>query len=149
MIMKDKTATFLKVFLVFFIPVLVLNLTGELTISPENKIRIAENGWAEFIQEQVVGVVVLYILTGLIGTIVFLRTRLKWVVLGSLSLAIGAVLEFAFMRPQWVQDVFALHMDAGVMIAVVISALYWFIIWGLPAFLLAKVKFLRPLSENR
>ena len=53
--------------------------------------------------------------------------------MGILSLVIGFILEFLWMRPDWVQDIFSLRITGGHVVAVIISGFYWFAAWGVPS----------------
>ena len=58
--------------------------------------------------------------------------------MGLLSLLIGFICEFTFMKPEWVEKFYSLNVDGKIIVAVIISAIYWFIIWGAPTYILQK-----------
>jgi hypothetical protein len=74
----------------------------------------------------------------LVGSVILLIKNYEAKVMGALSLLIGFIFEFSFMRPDWVQNVYALNIEAGVLGAVIVSAFYWFIPWGLPSYVIHK-----------
>ena len=64
--------------------------------------------------------------------------------LGVVSLITGFALEFALMRPDWVQRICGqLPMQPMVFIAVTINVIYWFSLWFVPAYVLNRFKFAR------
>lgn len=122
--MKEKLVKFLKIYIVFFIVAMLINLTMELTIpTPEEK-----NAFA---------IVFFYALFSLPGALVLLLKNYKPWIMGLLSLGIGFFFEFSFMRPDWVMNIYALNIGASILSAI-ISAIYWFIPWSVPAFILQK-----------
>lgn len=125
---KAKLLKFLKIYVVFFMVAMLINLTMELVIpTPEEKNASA--------------IVFFYMLFSLPGALIFLFKNYKPQIMGLLSLVIGFFFEFAFMRPDWVMNIYALNIGASIG-AVIISAIYWFIPWSVPAFLLQKYKYI-------
>jgi hypothetical protein len=123
--MKAKLLKFLKIYIAFFLVAMLINLTMELTIpTPEEK-----NAFA---------IVFFYMLFSLPGSLIFLFKNYKPQIMGLFSLAIGFFFEFAFMRPDWVMKIYSLTAGLDVIGSVVISAIYWFIPWSVPAFILQK-----------
>jgi hypothetical protein len=116
---------------------------------PEKEKIIAEHGWAYFIQYQLSAIVVFYTIFNFIGNVIFLFKNYKPVKMGMLSLIVGFILEFAFMKPDWVQNIYAIKIGEAVVGAVIISALYWFIAWGIPSYIIHNYIFKgRSLSEK-
>jgi hypothetical protein len=118
---------FLKIYAVFMVFVLVVNLSMEVFIpTPEEK--------------NVIAIIIFYLIFNLFGSLIFFLKSYKPEIMGGLSFVIGFVLEFAFMRPDWVNKIYALEISIGIFIAVVISAIYWIIAWGIPAYVLDRIR---------
>jgi hypothetical protein len=123
--MKEKLITFLKIYAVFILVALLINLTMEMTIpTPEEK--------------DAVGIAFFYLLFSLPGSLIFLFKKYRPLIMGLLSFVIGFLMEFTFMRPEWVMKIYSLQVTGDVIGAVIISAIYWFIPWGIPSFVLRR-----------
>ena len=106
--MMDGILKFLKIYAVFMAFVLVVNLSMEVLIpTPEVK--------------NVFGIVIFYLIFNLFGSLIFFLKSYKPEIMGGLSLVIGFVLEFAFMKPDWVNKIYALEISMGIFIAVVVG----------------------------
>jgi hypothetical protein len=122
---KEKIIRFLEIYAVFMLFALLVNLSMELLIpTPEEK--------------QAAGIVMFYALFSIPGSIVLLLKNYSPVRMGLLSLILGFVFEFSFMLPDWVLNIYALKIGGDVAGAVVVSAFYWFIAWGLPSYAIHK-----------
>ncbi len=120
--MKDRIINFLKIYLVFMAFALLINLSMEMLIpTPEEK--------------DASGIITFYMVFNLVGSVILLVKNYEPKLMGMFSLFIGFVFEFAFMRPDWVQNIYALNIEVGVIIAVIISAIYWFVPWGIPSYI--------------
>ena len=125
--MKDKVIKFLKIYIIFILFVLTVNLSMEMFIpTPEEKNAVA--------------IAIFYLIFSFPGSLIFLLKNYKPIRMGLLSLIIGFILEFAFMMPDWVQNIYSFNITGGVVVAVIVSAIYWFIAWGVPAYILALAK---------
>lgn len=123
--MKDKLVKFLKIYFVFILVALLINLTMEMTIpTPEEK--------------NAIGIAMFYLLFSLPGSLVFLFKNYRPLIMGLLSFVIGFLMEFSFMRPEWVMKIYSLTVGPGEIVAVIVSAVYWFIPWGVSAFILQR-----------
>ena len=123
--MKDKLIKFVKIYFVFILIALLINLTMEMTIpTPEEK--------------NAAGIAMFYMLFSLPGSLVLLLKNYKPLIMGFLSLVIGFIMEFTFMRPDWVMKIYTVQIGGDVIGAVIISAIYWFIPWSVPSFLLQR-----------
>ncbi len=123
--MKDKLVKFLKIYFVFILVALLINLTMEMTIpTPEEK--------------NAIGIAMFYLLFSLPGSLVFLFKIYRPLIMGLLSFVIGFLMEFSFMRPEWVMKIYSLTVGPGEIVAVIVSAVYWFIPWGVSAFILQR-----------
>lgn len=120
-----KIVRFLKIYFVFVSIALLINLSIEMLIpTPE--------------QKNAIGIIMFYIIFSFIGSSVFFFKNYTYRRMGLLSLLLGFIFEFTFMRPAWVYDIFALKITFGVILTVIISALYWFIPWGVPAYIIHR-----------
>jgi hypothetical protein len=126
--MKDVIIRFLKTYAVFILIALLINLTMEMTIpTPEEK--------------NAVGIVMFYLLFNFAGSIIFLLKNYRTRVMALLSFIVGFIMEFSFMRPDWVMKIYALQFTGDVVGAVIVSAIYWLIPWGVPAYILHRYVF--------
>ena len=130
--------TFLKKYLLFYVSVLVVVYPLELIFSPHHRVTIAEYGWGYFIRTSLMGMGILYALLSLIGLLILLKMEYTPVRMGVLSLVLGFVIEFFFMKPDWVYTIARFQITAGVVIAVLLSALYWFLVWGFPSYMIKR-----------
>ncbi|RLG16966.1 hypothetical protein DRN62_02455 [Nanoarchaeota archaeon] len=138
-----KVADFLKVYLTFLslsllVNLLFLEIIFGSTAIPEYQEEIEQKGWWAFLYEMLVGVSIFYALFSLAGSLVFIKKRYEPKKMGLLSLALGFLFEFTFMRPDWVQNIYALRIGGGDVVAVLVSSLYWFIPWSVPSYILNK-----------
>ena len=136
-----EVADFLKIYLTFLslsllINLLLLEIIFGSTAIPEYKEEIEQKGWWRFFCEMLLGVSIFYALFSLAGSLVFIKERYEPKKMGLLSVALGLLLEFAFMRPDWVQNIYALRIGGSEAVAVILSSLYWFIPWSVPSYLL-------------
>lgn len=82
----------------------------------------------------------------LAGSAIFFFKNYKPIKMGLLSFALGFILEFATMKPDWVQNIYTLQIAGGTIVAVIVSAVYWFIPWGVPAYIINK--FYEKIKKN-
>jgi len=135
-IMRDKVIKFLKIFLVFLLFALAANLSMEILVpTPEREKIVAEHGWVYMVQSKMTGLTIFYAMFSFVGGVVFLFKFYEPIKMGFLSFVVGFVLEFAFMNPEWVQKIYALQIGGDVIVAVIVSAFYWFIPWGVPSYI--------------
>ncbi len=122
-----KLVKFFKIYSVFMAIALAINLSLEMLIpTPEEKNALV--------------IVVFYLLFNLIGSSIFLFKSYRPLKMGTLSFVLGFIFEFTFMRPDWVQSIYALSIGGDVISAVIVSAIYWFIPWGVPAYIIRHLK---------
>lgn len=129
---------FTKTYLVFTALVLLVVIPLELLFSPNHPRTIAEYGWGYFIRHSLTGMVVLFAFISLLGVVLFLWKKYDPVKMGILSLILGFAIEFIFMKPDWVHALSTFKITGGVLIAVLVSALYWFAVWGIPSYVISK-----------
>jgi len=77
-----------------------------------------------------VGIIIFFSIFSFVGTAIFLKTSYNPRKMGILSSIIGFFLEFTIMKPEWVQNIFALKIGGDVIGAIIVSPLYWFMTWG-------------------
>lgn len=128
----------LKPYLVFTTITLLVVIPLELIFSPHHRKTIAEYGLSYFIRHSLVGMVILFALISLIGVVVLLKKKYTPVRMGVLSLILGFAIEFLFMKPDWVQAIVTFKIGGGTIVAVLISAFYWFAVWGIPSYVIYK-----------
>jgi hypothetical protein len=125
---KERSVNFLKVYTVFILFALLVNLSMEILIpTPEEK--------------QVAGIIMFYLIFSFFGSLIYLLKNYRPVKMGMLSFLIGFILEFAFMRPEWVLKIYGFNIGGDVIGAVLVSSLYWFIAWGIPSYALHRYLF--------
>lgn len=138
-IMEGKFIKFLKIYMVFLLLVLLTNLSMEILVpTPERERTIAEHGWDYFLQSKVTGIVIFYMTFNFAGSVISLLRDCGPSTMGILSFVAGFILEFAFMKPEWVMKIYAFEIGGDVVGAVIVSSFYWFIAWGLPAYIIHK-----------
>ncbi|MBU7030470.1 MAG: hypothetical protein HXS48_26295 [Theionarchaea archaeon] len=128
----------LKTYLVFTTITLLVVIPLELIFSPHHRRTIAEYGLGYFIRHSLVGMVILFAVVSLIGMVILLKKEYTPVRMGVLSLILGFAIEFLFMRPDWVQAVVTFKIGGGTIVAVLISAFYWFAVWGIPSYVIYR-----------
>lgn len=125
--MKAVLIRFLKAYCVFLLFALLVNLSMEMLIpTPESASKEAG------------GIAMFYAIFSLFWSAAFLLSRWDAARMGLLSLAAGFILEFAAMRPDWVMKIYSLSAGPAEIGAVLVSALYWFMAWGVPAYVLGR-----------
>lgn len=135
--MQTRFVKFGMVYLVFVLSAVLVNVAMEIAIqTPEKAEIVAEHGWGHYLAVEVRGTILLYALFNLVGGVIYISTNLRSVEMGATSLVFGFVLEFAFMRPGWVLHILALRVVPADAVAVVVSAFYWYVAWGLPSYLI-------------
>lgn len=84
------------------------------------------------------GILTFYSIFDLAGTMILLKKGYGSREMGILSLIFGFIFEFLWMRPDWVQDLSSLRITGGVVVAVIVSAFYWFAAWGVPSYFICE-----------
>ena len=132
--MKDRIIKLLKIYIVFILIALLINLTMEMTIpTPEEK--------------NALGIIIFYLMFSFVGSIIFLLKSYRTRIMALLSFIAGFFLEFAFMRPEWVMKIYVLQLTGDVIGGLIVSAIYWLIPWGVPAYILHRYLF-KPALET-
>lgn len=122
----SKYLTFLGITLLVVLPL-------ELLFSPHHRKTIAEYGLPYFMRTSLLSMIFLFALISLLGLIIFLRgyTPKK---MGILSLVLGFAIEFLFMKPDWASAITRGAIKGGTLVAVFLSAIYWFAVWYAPSY---------------
>jgi hypothetical protein len=123
---KEMFVDFFKVYAVFILFPLLINLSMEILIPTAE-------------EKQVTGIIMFFLIFSFFGSLIYLKKNYRWVKMGMLSLLIGFILEFAFMRPEWVLNIYNSNITGDVIGAVLVTSLYWFIAWGIPSFALHRL----------
>ena len=124
--MKDGIIKFLKIYLVFILFAVLINLFLEISL--------------RFIFEipetlDVKGIMIFFLIFNFFGALIFFFRKYKAKIMGLLSLVLGQVCEFSFMRPEWVQKIYALEIGMDVIMPFIISSIiYWFPAWLIPSY---------------
>jgi hypothetical protein len=95
-------------------------------------------------EKQVAGIVIGYMIFNFFGGLIFLFKNYEAKKMGLLSLTLGFILEFAFMKPDWVQNIYTFNIAEPVIAALIISAFYWFTMWGGPSYIIRKYLIKNP-----
>lgn len=141
--MQKKFTKFLKIYLVFLLVALAVNLTLELIVpTPEKAKIVSEYGLNYFLTHHARRIIIFYLGFSAIGALILLYKKYSFLKMGFLSFIIGFIFEFTFMQPDWVQNIYALEISGAVIATVIISALYWFVPWSVPVLIGKKLKFL-------
>ena len=137
--MKNGIVKFFKIYLIFLLTALVINLTLELIVpTPERAKIVAEHGLEYFLLSHTKVIIIFYLIFSLIGALIYFYNNYKPLTMGILSFVVGFFLEFTLMRPDWVEDIITSSFHPGLISSVVVSAIYWFVPWGVPVYLIKK-----------
>ena len=137
--MQTRLVKFVKVYLVFILSAILVNVAMEIAVPTPEKARvIAEHGWGHYLAVNVRGIILFYALFNLVGGVIYNSTNLRSVEMGASSFVVGFVLEFAFMRPEWVLHILALRVTPADVVAVIVSVFYWYVAWGLPSYMIQR-----------
>jgi len=151
--MKDKILKFLKIYAIFVVFAFMINvgvmevLIGSLIV-PERQEFTAEHGLEAYASEIIFGVTMFYMLFSLPGALILHLKNFNPKKMGLLSLILGFILEFTVLQPNipegegggasWVQGWYAFNISGETIVGTLISAFYWFIVWGIPSYIFHK-----------
>ena len=108
---KEWSVKFLKIYIVFILFALLVNLSMEVMIpTPEEK--------------QMTGIIMFYLIFSFFGSLIYILKSYRPVKMGMLSFVIGFIMELIFMRPQWVLKIFGLNIGGDVIVAALVLSLY-------------------------
>jgi hypothetical protein len=138
----SNIAKFLKTYLLFMTFILTVNMLMEIVVvKPETLPIIEEYSWGYFIISKLTGgILIMYALYDLLGTIIYYKLKLTPIKMGLIGLAVGMIMEFFFMKPDWVMRFYSLDISFGVIGGLITTAFYWYIPWAAPPYLINKSK---------
>lgn len=128
--MKDRIIKFLKIYLIFILFALLINLSLEILF--------------RFIVEipktlDICGIIIFFSIFNFFGALIFFYKKYNVKRMGLLSLLFGQILEFTFMKPEWVLGFYALKIGGETIAPFVISSIfYWFPTWFIPSYIIHK-----------
>ncbi|MCD6591162.1 MAG: hypothetical protein J7K72_04285 [Candidatus Aenigmarchaeota archaeon] len=129
--MGNRIITFVKFYIMFFIFAILVNLSLEIAF--RFVLEIPE-------KLDIMGIIMFFIIFSLLGALVLFFKRYSAVKMGILSLIIGHICEFTFMRPEWVQNIYSLKIGMDVVVAFVVSSVfYWFPAWLIPSYVINRI----------
>jgi len=157
--MKNKIIRFLKIYLVFWlfavaISVVIMEILIGSILVPERQEFAAEHGMINYSFEILIGTTIFYTIFSFFGALIFYFKNYGCKKMGILSLLLGFILEFTILQPNipegegsgasWVQGWYSLNISGEIIVGTLISAIYWFIAWAGPTYIihkfLAKIK---------
>ena len=133
--MKINLLKFFKIWAIFLLYVFVLDITLELLLSPENHAFISEYGWETFLQRRFFGILIFYIIFNTLGSFILFRKEYEPKKMGILSLVIAMFLEFTFMRPEWVENIYTSSISGDTVGAFAVTTIFWFSTWYVPSYI--------------
>ena len=152
--MKRSTVIrFLKIYLVFWlfavaISVVIMEIIIGSLIVPERQEFSSEHGITAYTFKVFFGTTIFYTIFSFFGTLIFYFKNYSYKKMGILSLLLGFILEFTILQPNipegegsgasWVQGWYNLNINGETIVGTLISAIYWFIGWGLPSYVIHK-----------
>ena len=133
-----KIINFLKIYLVFFLSALMINLLLEISLRLVFKIPEALD---------IRGIIIFFSIFNFFGSLMLFFKKYDARKMGLFSLIFGQFLEFTFMKPEWVLKIYALEIGGDVLAPFIISSLlYWFPAWAIPSYLIHKFMKYNPLE---
>ena len=152
--MKRSTIIqFLKIYLVFWlfavaISVVIMEIIIGSLIVPERQEFASEHGITAYTFEVFFGTTIFYTIFSFFGALIFYFKNYSYKKIGILSLLLGFILEFTILQPNipegegsgasWVQGWYNLNITGETIVGTLISAVYWFIGWGFPSYVIHK-----------
>lgn len=151
--MKNKIIRFLKNYLVFWlfavtVSVVIMEILIGSIIVPERQEFAVEHGMVNYLFEILFGTTIFYTIFSFFGALIFYFKNYNYKKMGLLSLLLGFILEFTILQPNipegegsgasWVQGWYNLNINGETIVGTLISAVYWFIGWGLPSYVIHK-----------
>ena len=137
--MLPRLAGLMKIYVVFMLSALLVNVALEIVVpTPEKGRVIAEHGWGHYLAVNVRGIVLFYAVFNLVGSTIYYDTNMRSVEMGLASLVLGFFLEFAFMKPDWVLHILAMKPGPVDVVAFMVSILIWYAAWGLPSYMIQR-----------
>jgi len=150
---KNKIIQFLKIYLVFWlfavtVSVVIMEILIGSILVPERQEFAVEHGMINYSFEVLFGTTIFYTIFSFFGALIFYFKNYSYKKMGILSLLLGFILEFTILQPNipegegsgasWVQGWYNLNITGETIVGTLISAVYWFIGWGLPSYVIHK-----------
>jgi len=127
---KEGIIKFLKIYALFFLFALSINLSLEIVLRLILWIPEALD---------IRGIIIFFSIFSFFGTLIFFYKSYRPRKMGLLSLVFGQICEFTFMKPEWVQDFYALEISMDAIIPFILSSIiYWFPAWFIPSYIIHK-----------
>lgn len=118
---------------------LLVNVLMEVTIIDSDKYAVVtEHGWGFFILNKTKGLLSFYMIFNFAGSIIFYIKNYKPVTMGVLSLIFGYIIEMAFMKPNWITDIFSFNFSFGFLVTMIITVTYWYLAWAVPVYIINR-----------
>ncbi len=120
-----------KIYLIFVLSAVLINLLLEIFF--RFIVRIPE-------PLDIRGIVVFFLIFNFFGALILLYKDYNARMMGFLSLIFGLILEFIFMKPEWVLKIYALEIGGETIAPLIISSiLYWFPAWAIPSHIVHSI----------
>ena len=127
---KNGISKFLKIYALFFLFALLINLSLEIVLRLILWIPEALD---------IRGIIIFFSIFSFFGTLIFFYKSYRPRKMGLLSLVFGQICEFTFMKPEWVQNFYALEISMDAIIPFILSSIiYWFPAWFIPSYIIHK-----------
>ena len=127
---KEGIIKFLEIYVLFFLFALSINLSLEIVLRLILWIPEALD---------IRGIIIFFSIFSFFGTLIFFYKSYRPRKMGLLSLVFGQICEFTFMKPEWVQDFYALEISMDAIIPFILSSIiYWFPAWFIPSYVNRK-----------
>lgn len=128
MMKKVEFTKFLKIYLIFILSALMINLLLEISFRVVFKIPEPLD---------IFGIIIFFSIFNFFGSLIFFHKNYEARKMGLLSLLFGQILEFTFMKPEWVLKFYALEISGETIAPFIISSLiYWFPAWAIPSYII-------------
>mgnify|MGYP000023412413 CR=1 FL=1 len=127
---KEGIIKFLKIYALFFLFALSINLSLEIVLRLILWIPEALD---------IRGIIIFFSIFSFFGTLIFFYKSYRPRKMGLLSLVFGQICEFTFMKPEWVQNFYALEISMDAIMPFILSSIiYWFPAWFIPSYIIHK-----------
>jgi len=150
---RSTVIRFLKIYLVFWlfavaVSVVIMEIIIGSLIVPERQEFASEHGMTAYTFEVFFGTTIFYTIFSFFGALIFYFKNYNYKKMGLLSLLLGFILEFTILQPNipegegsgasWVQGWYSLNISGETIVGTLISAIYWFMSWAIPTYIIYK-----------
>ena len=150
---RSAVIRFLKIYLVFWlfavaVSVVIMEIIIGSLIVPERQEFASEHGMTTYTFEVFFGTTIFYTIFSFFGALIFYFKNYNYKKMGLLSLLLGFILEFTILQPSipegegsgasWVQGWYSLNISGETIVGTLISAIYWFMSWAIPTYIIYK-----------